>query len=50
MMMCVAPSEWFIVGLPSWGQEVQFPGIILEFQEYYNEKCTSHSRHYCYCT
>ena len=23
--------------------------IVLEFQQYYNDKCTSHRRHYYYC-
>ena len=30
--------------------EVQLLGIVLEFEEYYSKKCTSHCRHYYYCT
>ena len=43
-------SEWFIWGLTSppgvtlW--EVQFMGIVIEHKQYYDEKCTSCSRHY----
>ena len=25
-------------------------GIVIEHKQYYNKKCTSHSRHYYYCT
>ena len=44
--MCVTGLSWDSVT----PLEVQFQDIVLEFQEYYNEKCTSHSRHYYYCT
>ena len=49
--VCVClQSEWFILGLPIevTPLEVQFLDIVLEFQQYYNKKCTSHSRHYYY--
>ena len=44
MWVCVwHQSEWFIMGLPPgvapW--EVQFPCIVIENKQYYNEKCTS---------
>ena len=44
-------SEWFILDSPPGvtPQEVQFPCIVPEFQEYYNEKCMSH-RHSYSCT
>ena len=29
-------------------QGVEFPCIVLEFQEYYNEECMSYSKHYYY--
>ena len=43
--MCVSPIRVVCLGLPSGGRtwEVQFRCIVQELQEYYKEKCTSHS-------
>ena len=54
MWVCVWPqSEWFILGLHSRGHTLE--GTVSMYssrtnREYYNDKCTSHSRQYYYCT
>ena len=48
MYVC-ASIRMVCLGTPT-PQEVQFPGIVVEFPKCYSKKCTSNSRHYYYYT